>query len=55
MMIKEERIREFQKIYKDAFKIEISIEDAYEQGTKLINLFKSIYDYLVNSEKKDLK
>lgn len=53
-MIKEENILEFQKIYKDALGIEISIKEAYEQATKLIGLIKSTNEHLIAKDKKDL-
>lgn len=36
-------VDEFAQIYKDEFGIELSINDATEKATNLINLFKLIY------------
>ena len=38
MMISEEKIKEFQKNYKQKFGKNISKKQAYEQGIKLVNL-----------------
>lgn len=41
-MLTEKQILDFQKIYKEKFGKEISKEDAYKQGQKLINLLEEI-------------
>lgn len=42
-MISEQDIQNFQAIYKKNFGKEISQEEAYTQGIKLITLMKNIY------------
>lgn len=42
-MLKKQQIEEFRKLYKSRFGVEISKEEAYERGTKLITLIKAIY------------
>lgn len=43
MSLSKESIKEFKRIYKQKFGEEISDQDAYKQGTKLVNLIKIIY------------
>jgi hypothetical protein len=43
MHISDEDIKEFQKLYKQRYKKEISREKACEQGLKLLLLLKRIY------------
>jgi len=42
-MISKEAIEEYKKIYKEVEGKEISNEEALEQGTRLINLFRVLY------------
>jgi hypothetical protein len=42
-MLSQESILEFQRIYKKNFGVEISFDEAREQGAKLIDLFKIVY------------
>lgn len=42
-MLSDERIAKFQLLYQRRFGREISREDAYEQGVKLIRLLEIIY------------
>ena len=42
-MLSEEAVLEYQQIYKKEFGEEISLEEAKEQGTKLLKLFSIIY------------
>jgi len=44
LKLTEEDVKEFQRIYKEKFNKEISYNDAFKQGTKLINLFKLVID-----------
>jgi hypothetical protein len=41
--LSEEQINEFQRIYKNYYGKEISRDEAYEQGVKLIRLIELIY------------
>ena len=43
MVLSDENIRKFQELYKEHFGVEISKEDAYENGTKLLRLISLIY------------
>ena len=43
MVLSEEDIREFQKLYKIQFGKDISDAEAYEKGVKLLRLMKVIY------------
>ena len=43
MVLSDENIREFQAIYKEHFGTEITKEDAYENGIKLLRLISLIY------------
>jgi len=42
-MLSKQSIFEFQQIYKKNFGVEISFDEAREQGVKLIDLFKIVY------------
>jgi len=43
MTLSDEKVIEFQKIYKEHFGKEISKEDAYENGIKLLELISILY------------
>ncbi len=43
MVISDEQLAEFQRLYKNRYGKEISKEQAYEQGMKLICMLKCIY------------
>lgn len=43
-MLSDEQITKYQMLYKNHFGKEISREEAYEQGTKLIRFIKLIYE-----------
>lgn len=49
-MISEEQITKYQEIYKNHFGKEISREEAYEQGIKLIRLIEIIYKPMTKDE-----
>lgn len=49
-MLSDERIAQFQAIYKKHFGKEISREDALEQGTKLIRMMELIYKPMTQAE-----
>lgn len=42
-MLSEEAVEEFQALYKAEFGEEISFEEALEQGTNLLRLYKAVY------------
>lgn len=50
MILKDENILEFQALYKREFGIEISREDAYEQGVKLLRLMSIVYQPTTEKE-----
>lgn len=43
MQLSREAIEEFKQIYKEEFGEEISDQEAYEQGSRLINLYKTLW------------
>jgi len=43
MALSDEKIKEFQELYKEYFGVEISKEDARENGIKLLRLISIIY------------
>lgn len=43
MVLSDENIMKFQALYKREFGMEISKEDAYEQGIKLVRLMSIVY------------
>ena len=54
-MLSDEQIRKFQMLYKKHFGKEISREEAYEQGAKLIRLVELIYKPMTEDEYKQLQ
>lgn len=51
-MLSDEQIRKFQTLYKNRFGKEISREEAYEKGAKLIRLVELIYKPMTEKEYK---
>ncbi len=49
-MLSDEQITKYQMLYKNRFGKEISREEAYEQGAKLIRLIKLIYKPMTQEE-----
>ena len=49
-MLTSKQIKNFQKLYKDRFGKEISTENAYEQGAKLIRLIELVYTPMTEKE-----
>ena len=49
-MFTDEQIKKFQAIYKERFGKEISREDAYEQGVKLMRLMAVVYKPMTKEE-----
>lgn len=45
-------IQEFKRLYKNKYGIELSDDEAYEQGIKIIELVKSIYKPIKKNEYK---
>ncbi len=54
-MLSEEQITNYQKLYRDYFKKEISREEAYEQGVKLLRLIELIYKPITQEEYNQLQ
>jgi len=54
-MLSDEQIKKFQSLYKKRFGKEISQEEAYEKGAKLIRLIKLVYKPMTESEYKQLQ
>ena len=55
MVLTDGDIKKFQTIYKEQFGKEISKEDAYEQGIKLLELMKLIYKPMTEEEMKSVQ
>ena len=49
-MISEERLEEFKKIYKKEFGEDLSDQIALERATKLLNLFRAVYQSTTQKE-----
>ena len=50
MVLSDDDIRKFQEVYKEQFGKEISREDAYEQGVKLLRLIAVVYRPMTKEE-----
>lgn len=50
MVLSDEDIIKFQALYKNELGIEISKEDAYEKGIKLLRLMSSVYKPMTEKE-----
>lgn len=50
MVLTNDDIKKFQAIYLDQYGIEISEEDAYEQGIKLLTLMKLIHNPMTSEQ-----
>jgi len=49
-MLSDEQITKYQMLYRNRFGKEISREEAYEQGVKLIRLIKIVYKPMTQEE-----
>ena len=54
-MLSDEQIKKFQMLYKKHFGKEISREEAYEKGAKLIRLVELIYKPMTEDEYKQVQ
>lgn len=54
-MLSDEQITKFQTLYKNRFGREISREEAYEKGAKLLRLFELIYKPMTEAEYQQLQ
>lgn len=50
MVLSDEDITNFQTLYKSEFGMEISKEDAYEKGIKLLTLMSAVYKPMTEKE-----
>lgn len=50
MVLSDEDIAKFQKLHKEHFGVEISKEDAYEKGVKLLRLMSIVYKPMTQKE-----
>jgi len=55
MYLTDEQIAKFQTLYKNRFGEEISREEAYEKGVKLLRLVELIYKPMTETEYKKLQ
>ncbi len=54
-MLSDRQITKFQTLYKNRFGKEISREEAYEKGAKLVRLMELIYKPMTEDEYKQLQ
>ena len=54
-MLSNQQINQFQLLWKNRFGEEISREEAYEEGTKLVQLLKLVYKPMTENEYKQLQ
>ena len=54
-MLSDEQISKFQMLYKNRFGKEISREEAYEKGAKLLRLVELIYKPMTEAEYQKLQ
>ncbi len=54
-MLSNQQVEKFRMLYKNRFGKEISYEEAYEKGAKLIRLFEIIYQPMTEPEYNDLQ
>jgi hypothetical protein len=54
-MLSDEQITKYQTLYKNRYGKEISREEAYEQGVKLIRLIELIYRPMAQTEFQQLQ
>lgn len=54
-MLSDEQITKYQTLYKNRYGKEISREEAYERGVKLIRLVELIYKPMTEAEHKELQ
>ncbi len=50
VILSDEKVEDFRKIYENFYEKEISKEEAYEQGIKLIHFIKEIFKPLTEEE-----
>ena len=55
MVLSNEDISKFQALFKSEFGIEISVEDAYEKGLKLLQLISIVYKPISEREYEQIQ
>lgn len=55
MVLSDEDIAKFQALYKSEFGVEISKEDAYEKGIKLLRLVSAVYKPMTEKEYEQIQ
>ncbi len=55
MVLSDEDIVKFQALYKSEFGMEISREDAYEKGIKLLRLMSIVYNPMTEKEYEQIQ
>jgi hypothetical protein len=55
MVLSDDDIRKFQDLYRERFGKEISKEDAYEQGIKLLRLMSVVYRPMTEAEYNNIQ
>ena len=55
IMLSEEQVEKFRTLYKNRFGKEISREEAYEKGAKLVRLMEIIYKPMTEKEYSELQ
>ena len=54
-MLSDEQIKKYQTLYKSRFGREISREEAYEEGAKLVRLIELVYRPMTEEEFRSLQ
>ena len=54
-MLSDEQIKKYQMLHKNRFGEEISREQAYERGVKLLRILESIYKPMTKAELQNLQ
>ena len=55
MVLSDEDIAKFQALYRSEFGMEISREDAYEKGIKLVQLMSAVYKPMTEKEYEQIQ
>lgn len=55
MQLSEKQVKEFRSIYQKKFGIDLTKEAAYEEGVKVLQLFKAIYKPIKKGETNETR
>ncbi len=55
MVLSDEDITKFQALYKSEFGMEISREEAYEKGVKLVSLVSAVYNPMTKEDYESIQ